>query len=61
VTVVLNGKTLIDKQEIPGITGGALDSREASPGPIVLQGSDAGHVAYRNIIVTPDISAASAR
>jgi len=61
VTVVLNGKTLIDKQEIPGITGGALDSREASPGPIVLQGGDAGHVAYRNIIVTPDISAASAR
>jgi hypothetical protein len=45
----------------PGITGGALDSREASPGPIVLQGSDAGHVAYRNIIVTPDISAASVR
>jgi hypothetical protein len=60
VTVVLNGKTLIDNREIPGITGGAIDSHEASPGPIVLQGSDGGHVAYRNIIVTPDINAASA-
>ena len=61
VTVVLNGKTLIDKREISGITGGAIDSHEASPGPIVLQGSDGGHVAYRNIIVTPGLSAASAQ
>jgi Domain of Unknown Function (DUF1080) len=29
VTVVQNGQTIIDKQEIPGITGGALDSHEA--------------------------------
>ena len=52
VTVVLNGKTIIDHQEIPGITGGALDSRESEPGPIYLQG-DHGSVSYRNIILTP--------
>jgi hypothetical protein len=53
VTVVQNGHTIIDKQEIPGITGGALDSNEGLPGPIYLQGTEAGHVAYRNITVTP--------
>jgi hypothetical protein len=52
VTVVLNGKTVIDNQEIPGITGGAVDSNEGTPGPIYLQGSEKGHVAYRNIVVT---------
>ena len=34
VTVVLNGKTVICAQQIPGITGGALDSDEGAPGPI---------------------------
>jgi hypothetical protein len=53
VTVVQNGQTIIDKQEIPGITGGALDSHEALPGPIYLQGGEAGHVAFRNITITP--------
>ena len=52
VTVVQNGETIIDKQEIPGITGGALDSHEGAPGPIYLQGSEAGHVAFRNITIT---------
>ncbi|HEX9895819.1 MAG TPA: DUF1080 domain-containing protein, partial [Gemmatimonadales bacterium] len=31
VTVRLNGVTIIDDAEIPGITGGALDSDEAAP------------------------------
>jgi hypothetical protein len=53
ITVVQNGQTIIEKQEIPGITGGALDSHEALPGPIYLQGSEAGHVAFRNITITP--------
>jgi Domain of Unknown Function (DUF1080) len=53
VTVVQNGQTIIDKQEIPGITGGALDSHEALSAPIYLQGSEAGHVAFRNITITP--------
>ena len=52
VTVVQNGQTIIDKQEIPGITGGALDSHEALSGPIYLQGSEAGHVSFRNITIT---------
>jgi len=52
VTVVLNGKTVICNQEIPGITGGALDSREGEPGPIYLQG-DHGPIEYRNIRITP--------
>jgi hypothetical protein len=53
VTVVLNGKTVIDHQEIPGITGGALDSHEGEPGQIYLQGSEKGHVLFRKITVTP--------
>ena len=53
VTVVQNGQMIIDKQEIAGITGGALDSHEGLPGPIYLQGSEAGHVAFRNITITP--------
>jgi hypothetical protein len=53
ITVVQNGQTIIDNQEIPGITGGALDSHEESPGPIYLQGSEDGHVSFRNIVLTP--------
>ena len=52
VTVVLNGKTVIANQEIPGITGGALDSDEGAPGPLMLQG-DHGVVEFRNIVLTP--------
>jgi Domain of Unknown Function (DUF1080) len=52
VTVVLNGKTVIADQVIPGITGGALDSDEGAPGPIYLQG-DHTTVEYRNIVITP--------
>jgi len=50
VTVVQNGQTIINNQEIPGITGGAIDSKEGSPGPIYLQG-DHGGIAYRNIVL----------
>jgi hypothetical protein len=53
VTVLQNGQTIIDKQEIPGITGGALDSHEGLPGPIYLQGGENGHVSFRNIAITP--------
>ena len=52
VTVVLNGKTIIADQTIPGITGGALDSNEGEPGPIYLQG-DHTSVEFRNIRITP--------
>lgn len=52
VTVVANGKMVICNREIPGITGGALDSAEGAPGPIFLQG-DHGPVEFRNIVLTP--------
>ena len=53
LTVVQNGQSTINNQEIPGITGGALDSHEGLPGPIYLQGTEKGHVAFRSIILTP--------
>lgn len=52
VTVVANGKQIICNREIPGITGGAINSNEGEPGPILLQG-DHGPIDYRNIIITP--------
>lgn len=53
ITVVQSGQTSINNQEIPGITGGALDSHEELPGPIYLQGSEKGRVAFRSIVLTP--------
>jgi Domain of Unknown Function (DUF1080) len=55
ITVVQNGQTIVDHKEIPGITGGALDSHEELPGPIYLQGSEEGQVAFRNIVITPAV------
>jgi hypothetical protein len=52
VTVILNGKTIIDNQPVRGVTGGALSSDQFSPGPILLQG-DHGKVSYRNMVLTP--------
>ena len=47
VTVVANGTTVISDQIIPGITGGALDSKEGEPGPLLIQG-DHGPIEFRN-------------
>lgn len=52
VTVVLNGKTIIDNQPAWGPTGGAISADVLAPGPIYLQG-DHGNVSYRNIVLTP--------
>lgn len=52
VTIVANGKTILCNQEIPGITGGAIDSKEGEPGPILFQG-DHGPIDFRNIVITP--------
>jgi hypothetical protein len=52
VTIDLNGQRIINDKEIPGITGGALNSDEGAPGPIMLQG-DHGPVSFRNIVLTP--------
>lgn len=52
VTVELNDIVVIDSQVIPGITGGALDSNEGEPGPILLQG-DHGPIEFRKVALTP--------
>jgi hypothetical protein len=52
VTVVRDGKIYHDNVEIPGITGGALDSNEAEPGPFFLQGDHQGVIRYRNITIS---------
>jgi len=51
-TVIFNGIKVIDDAEIDGLTGGALDDREGTPGPLMLQG-DHGPVQYRNILIRP--------
>ena len=60
LTVVWNGKTVIDNKEVEGITGGAMDSKETEPGPIYLQGDHAA-VDYRKITVTPGARARQTR
>jgi len=52
VTVVRDGILIIDHEQIPGITGGALDSRESEPGPLYLQGDHTGGLKYRNITIS---------
>ena len=52
ITTFINGTKVLDNQEIVGPTGGALDSEEAIPGPIMLRG-DQGAVAFRNVVVSP--------
>ena len=52
LTVVRNGVKTIDNQEIPGISGGALDANEGEPGPFYLQGDHTGGMKYRNITVS---------
>jgi hypothetical protein len=52
VTVKLNDELIIDRQTIPGITGGALDSDEGSPGPLLVQG-DHGEIEFRKLTLTP--------
>jgi hypothetical protein len=51
VTIMRNGTTIIDHQEIEGITGGALDANEGEPGPFFLQGDHTGGLKFRNITV----------
>ena len=52
VTVILNGKKIIDNQPVPGCTGGALWSDVTRPGPIYLQGDHTG-IEYRNLVLKP--------
>jgi hypothetical protein len=52
VTVILNGKKVIDNKPLLGCTGGALWSDESRPGPLYLQGDHTG-IEYRNIVLRP--------
>jgi hypothetical protein len=52
VTVLRDGKVYHDNVEIPGPTGGALDSNEAEPGSFYLQGDHHGVITYRNITIS---------
>ncbi|MBT5927452.1 MAG: DUF1080 domain-containing protein [Verrucomicrobia bacterium] len=52
VTIELNGEAVIERQIIPGITGGALDSDEGKAGPILVQG-DHGPIEFRKLTITP--------
>jgi hypothetical protein len=52
VTVVHNGKTVIDKGVIEGLTAIAANCDEGQPGPFILQG-DHGPVEFRSIVLTP--------
>lgn len=52
VTVILNGKKIIDNQPVPGCTGGALWSDPFRPGPIYLQGNHSD-IDFRNMVLRP--------
>ncbi len=52
ITIVHNGKNIIDDAEIDGVTGGAIDREEGTPGPLMLQG-DHSSVDYANILIRP--------
>ena len=52
VTVILNGKKIIDNKPVLGPTGGALWPEVNRPGPLYLQGDHTG-VDYRNIVLKP--------
>jgi hypothetical protein len=52
VTVILNGKRIIDNQPVMGCTGGALWSDVSKPGPIYLQGDHTG-ITYKSVVLKP--------
>ena len=51
VTIVLNGRKILDKAYIEGLSTIGFNSREEDPGPILLQG-DHGPVEFRKIVAT---------
>ena len=52
LTVVFNGKKVLDKVEVEGLTAIATDSEEAEPGPFIIQG-DHSYVEIKSFVVTP--------
>lgn len=55
VTVTLNGKIVHNNQPVIGVTGGALDNDELTPGPIMIQG-DHEKVWIKRLVVTPIVT-----
>jgi imidazolonepropionase-like amidohydrolase/ketosteroid isomerase-like protein len=58
VTIAVNGTTVIADQIIPGLTGSAIDSDEAAPGPRVLQGEE-NSVEFRNVTIREPVARTS--
>jgi hypothetical protein len=52
VSVMLNGKTILENLEIKGPTPAGLTGKEHAEGPLMFQGNH-GPVSYKNILVTP--------
>jgi hypothetical protein len=52
LTVVHNGKKVLDKVEIEGLTAIAENADEATPGPFIVQG-DHSYVEIKSFVVTP--------
>jgi hypothetical protein len=52
LTVVHNGKKVIDKAEVEGLTAIANNADEAEPGPFIVQG-DHSYVEIKSFVVTP--------
>lgn len=52
LTVAHNGKTVLDKVQIDGLTAIANNSDEGEPGPFIIQG-DHSYVEIKSFLVTP--------
>jgi hypothetical protein len=52
ITIVRDGVKTVDNQEIPGITGGALDSNEGEPGSFYIQGDHTAGIRFKNIRIS---------
>jgi hypothetical protein len=50
--VILNGQTIHENLEMPGVTPGGVDGKEKAKGPLMFQGNH-GAVSYRNIQIRP--------
>jgi hypothetical protein len=50
---LVGGSILLEPDPLVALPRLSLDSHEELPGPIYLQGSEKGHVAYCSIVITP--------